>query len=236
MKNEIYNAFALRANTLSDHDPWRYGGELSEKTDAIELQWIIKNIKNTDSLIDMGCGTGRHVLYLANLFPKMRIHCFDFAENNIKILNKKIQEGNINNIKTEVCDVENFYKIYKKEKFSNILSIGLIQYLLSKKELDLYFKKCFKILNSDGKFFIKNPTAFDSTFKCEIYSHELNANYISLYRNLRDIENSYKNFFNLDKYEEIFNIKNLTEDELVIIEKNNKTRQNFILLSKREKL
>lgn len=63
-----------------------------------EVDFIIRecNIKSGDSLVDFGCGQGRHSLLLAQ--KGINVTGIDYVDKNIEIANKKKQEQNINNV------------------------------------------------------------------------------------------------------------------------------------------
>ena len=66
-EDDIKKIFEDRSKDVVSHDPWRYGAELAELTDRVEVDWIVKNagIKTSDVVVDVGCGTGRHVILLS---------------------------------------------------------------------------------------------------------------------------------------------------------------------------
>lgn len=224
--------FNKRAEKLTDHDPWRYGQELSLKTDLIEINWVKKYLKK-GTLLDIGCGTGRHCLELSKVYPDMVFYCFDFAENNISILDSKIAKEGVINIKTKVCDAKDVSVTYKNMKFDNILSIGLIQYL-GDKDLDTHLKDCFDLLNDDGILMIKHPTSFADTFVFNGYSDFLQSNYRSIYRNFKDVSLMFMSLFEIDTLESTFDRSKLTPQEFGEIERNGKTRQMWFLLRKKK--
>jgi len=116
---DLRQLFNERADKLTDHDPWRYGEELSLKADLIEIAWIEAHM-NKGSLLDAGCGTGRHCIELAKRHPDMQFDAFDFASNNIAIFNKKIAEESIATIRTKVCGTNEMWGEYGDKKFNSI--------------------------------------------------------------------------------------------------------------------
>jgi cyclopropane fatty-acyl-phospholipid synthase-like methyltransferase len=227
----LEHIFNKRAEKLNDHDPWRYGAELSLKTDLIEIAWIRQHIKK-GNLLDMGCGTGRHCIELSKIYPKIKFDCFDFASNNIKVFDKKIKKDHIKNITTKICGTSNMADVYKGRKFNNILSIGLIQYL-NDKELKKYFNDCWALLNNKGVLMIKHPTSYSNTFVFEGYSDFLQSEYMSKYRNFQDIIRIVNYLFEIKKIELVFHSDNLDKDELKIVERDDKVRQLWFLLQKK---
>ena len=88
----IEDIFSQRAKKISGHDPWRYGEILAKKTDEIEFNWLVNNleINQNTTIVDVGCGSGRHVMYMANLTDVKEIIGCDFIEKYINFLNESI--------------------------------------------------------------------------------------------------------------------------------------------------
>jgi len=228
---DLKQIFSDRADTLTDHDPWRYGPALSLKADRIEISWVHTHM-NEGTLLDVGCGTGRHCIELSKLHPTIPFDCFDFAPNNIKIFNKKIEEEHIVNIHTKVCGTDEMLNEYGDKKFDNIVSIGLIQYL-NDDTLKTHLEECHTLLNPEGVLLIKHPTSYLDTFTFDGYSEMLQNRYVSKYRNFQDMSRAIYPFFDIEKIEQVFTNKNLDRKELETIEHDKTTRQMWFLLRKK---
>jgi cyclopropane fatty-acyl-phospholipid synthase-like methyltransferase len=225
MSEKLEDIFNRRAKDLNDHDPWRYGEELSRRTDEIEIVWVINNTRNKSSLLDVGCGTGRHALTLSALFEE--VVAVDFAKENIRILNDKAADKD--NISTEVCKAQDISRISKS--FGVLLGIGLVQYLTDD-ELVKFFADAHKLLEADGQLMLKIPTTTDNSFVFNGYSDLLKSNYYSNYRNIRDIIDASKEYFDLIKVERTFTRHNLKVG-LEEIERHDTTKQNWFLFEKK---
>jgi cyclopropane fatty-acyl-phospholipid synthase-like methyltransferase len=225
MSEKLEDIFNRRAKDLNDHDPWRYGEELSRRTDEIEYVWVIRNTRNRSSLLDVGCGTGRHALVLSSLFEE--VVAVDFAKENIRILNDKATDTD--NISTEVCKAQDISRFDRS--FGVLLGIGLVQYLTDD-ELVKFFADAHKLLEADGQLMLKIPTTTDDSFVFNGYSDLLKSNYYSNYRNIRDIIDASKEYFDLIKVERTFTKQNL-KDGLEEIERHDTTKQNWFLFEKK---
>jgi len=228
---DLKQIFSDRADTLTDHDPWRYGPALSLKADLIEISWVNSHMQG-GTLLDVGCGTGRHCIELSKLHPNMQFDCFDFAPNNIKIFNKKIEKEHIVNIHAKICGTDEMLNEYGDKKFDNILGIGLVQYLDDEKHVK-FLEESHRLLNDGGVLMLKNPISHLDSFVFDGYSELLQNRYVSRYRNLQDTARAVHTFFHIEKIEQVFTLKNLTEEELNGIEHNDTTRQMWFLLRKK---
>ncbi len=230
--NTIREIFEKRAEQFNGHDPWRYGGELSEKCDVIELDWIFKNIwfKLDDIVLDAGCGTGRHILELA---PKTNCKCIygcDFVQKNIDFIKKQIEINKLKNVKVECCDGKLFNLIFPGIRFDKIFMIGFTQYIIEDDKLQIFSKHCYDCLNPGGLLILKHPLSFSETFLFDGYSNFLQSRYISKYRNFNDMNYLFKEF-ELIKMDRIFTQENLQE-QLPVVETSERTKQMWMVFKK----
>ena len=79
-------------------------------------------------ILDVGCGDGRHSLYLADL--GFQVDAFDISENAIAKINY-LKECNNLNINTYVCDVLEFEFRYK---YDLIIIHGVLQFIEKAKQ------------------------------------------------------------------------------------------------------
>lgn len=229
----LQEVFNKRAEQLTDHDPWRYGSDLSLKADLVELEWIFRNKEHGD-LLDVGCGTGRHCIELAKRHGESRFDCFDFASNNIKILSQKVSDIGLTNVHAEICSTDEMYDVYREKRYSNILSIGLVQYL-DEQKLTKHISECYDLLLDCGVLMVKHPTSYAETFIFDGYSELLASRYVSIYRNFPDLIGFFHTHFYIEKVEPVFTLNELTQQEMDKIEQNTKTRQLWFLFRKRDK-
>jgi len=225
VSKNLEDIFNSRAKDLNDHDPWRYGKEMSRRTDTIEAAWVRANAIDKKSLLDVGCGTGRHAITLSSLFGE--VVAVDFAKENIRILNEKAVD--IDNISANVCKAQDILKL--ERKFSVILGIGLVQYLADD-ELSKFFLDAHKLLSDVGQLMLKVPTTTEDRFVFDGYSDLLGTNYYSNYRNIRDIIDASKKYFDLIKVERVFTKYNLG-DGLGEVERHDTTKQNWFLFERK---
>jgi ubiquinone/menaquinone biosynthesis C-methylase UbiE len=78
-----------------------------DKDYEIESNLIYRHSENKDSLLDIGCGTANHSIYLSEYFRK--VVGVDLSEPMLNEAQKKINQNNITNIELHngsVSDVE----------------------------------------------------------------------------------------------------------------------------------
>lgn len=88
-----------------------------------EVKMVIDKIPENCDVLDMGCGDGRHSLYLAQ--KGFNVDAFDISENGINKLNTLAKNNNLK-INAWVEGVEDF--IFKK-KYDLIIAHGLFQFI-----------------------------------------------------------------------------------------------------------
>ncbi len=227
----IENIFSQRAKRVSGHDPWRYGKELAKKTDEIEFEWLKCNlaIDRETKMIDVGCGTGRHVIYMATLTEIGSIIGCDFIEEYINFLNHNIKTLKINNAKGIISKATDFVNRTGIDKVDIVMAIGVIQYLTTKNELIEFAHNCSRALSKNGTLILKHPLSIKDSYVLDYESKEMDTRYIAKYYNLTDIMEVLFEKFELIKIERVFTENNLGED-LNKIEKDPRARQMWMYL------
>ena len=102
-----------------------------------------------NNLLEIGCGTGRTLLFLAKEgFTSWGV---DFDTMQIEFAEKLKKELNINNITFSVANIGE--EVFKGNKFDIIISNDLIEHL-PEQELKKYFLQVGMLLNDNGIFLI----------------------------------------------------------------------------------
>lgn len=108
-----------------------------------EVVDIVKHLKKDAKILDVGCGDGRHTLYLANL--GFQVDAFDISENAIKKVDYLKMQNDLT-VNTYVCDALNFDFKYK---YDLIIIHGVLQYI-DKAEQPVIIEKLKEWTNKNG--------------------------------------------------------------------------------------
>lgn len=106
------------------------------------IDHILKELENKKlkKVLEIGCGTANY-LYLFSQKTKAACFGFDNSEGMINEENKKNPGLNL-----EINDLHNDFN-YESNTFDLVYSIDVIHYV---KDLNHYFKECFRIMNNNG--------------------------------------------------------------------------------------
>jgi len=129
--------------------------------DAV-VRWVFVNYREefirNPKMLDIGCGAGRHSIFLANL--GCNVSAIDYSSNAIDILNLWAMERKLQ-IDTKVSSVIELP--YAENSFSGIISVGVLCYLSInsiKKNVD----EMYRVLKPGGKLFVNTRSNKDSRY------------------------------------------------------------------------
>jgi tellurite methyltransferase len=88
-----------------------------------EVKELVPYLKKDAKILDVGCGDGRHALYLASL--GFQVDAFDLSKNAIEKIDYLKQKNNLN-IHTWVCDVLDYPFRYS---YDLIIVHGVLQFI-----------------------------------------------------------------------------------------------------------
>lgn len=113
-----------------------------------ECAFIINNSPNASRILDVGCGTGSHILHLSN--EKNFIQGVDISESMIKRAQEKFL--NFDNVKFFKGSIEDFSKL-KKEPFDLAISMfNVVNHILDPEDVCSFFEKMSINLKNNGVF------------------------------------------------------------------------------------
>lgn len=108
-------------------------------------------LKQTDSVLDIGCGVGRLAQFVA---PHVsNITCIDVSEGMVEASKNLLK--NFNNVHVEKVDGSGTLK-FEDKKFDMIFSHGTLGFV-SEESLTKYAKESFRTLKDDGIFIFQIP-------------------------------------------------------------------------------
>ena len=104
-----------------------------------------KYLKNTDSVLDLACGTGITTVKLANNVKE--ISAIDISSDMIDIAKKKIETHNIKNVRFKTCDIIN--DTIKDNSFDVVLAFNILYFV---ENIDEVLEKVGQALKGGGLF------------------------------------------------------------------------------------
>ena len=118
----------------------------NEASDFIQAIISTLSLKSNNSVLDLGCGNGRHSISLSNHFKL--VHGIDISSENISIANENEKE----NLKFFISDMRNFDTNTKYDYIFNLFtSFG---YFKKNEDNIKVLKSCHYHLNKNGLLFI----------------------------------------------------------------------------------
>ena len=118
----------------------------NEASDFIKTIISTLSLKSNNSVLDLGCGNGRHSISLSNHFKL--VHGIDISSENISLANENKKE----NLKFFISDMRNFDTNTKYEYIFNLFtSFG---YFKKNEDNIKVLKSCYYHLNKNGLLFI----------------------------------------------------------------------------------
>ena len=117
----------------------------SEK-EALELTDAHAQLKNGQSILELGCGWGSLTLWMAKKYPKSKITAVSNSKSQkIYILNEA-KKRKLRNIKVITLDMNKFDT---KDRFDRVVSVEMIEHMRNHKKL---FKNIARWLRPNGMF------------------------------------------------------------------------------------
>ncbi len=121
--------------------------DVSEE-DMLALSVERAEIKNGDSILELGCGWGSMSLYLAEKFPKSKVVGVSNSKTQKEYIDAVAREKKFKNLTIITKDMNVFTT---KDKFDKIVSVEMLEHM---KNYQVLFKKISSFLKPGGKFFI----------------------------------------------------------------------------------
>jgi len=161
-------------------------------------------------ILDLGCGTGRHLLYLSK--QNLKIDGIDQSTGMIKILKNKLQ----NNFRGEIIN-SSFLKHKFKNRYNLVYSFWntINEMCLTRKTLYHFFRKLNSIVNLDGIVVLNFDDINKFNYKNLEYEYQMQSeNESSIYMFHSKVEKFIKKINTTKTREKIYKItKNINEGQ-----------------------
>jgi len=114
---------------------------------------LITDLKNGIKVLDIGCGKGKAVNFMAQHFPKSNFYGYDLSNEAISDAIKEAQDMNNSNVSFKIQDILNFTL---NDKFDLITAFDAIH---DQPKPDLVLKNIYNSLSDNGVFLMQDILA-----------------------------------------------------------------------------
>ena len=168
----------------------------------------IIDLKKKDEIIDVGCGTGNHIIHFAK--SCLKIKGIDKSKDMIAIAKKKINHLKLQKkITFKICDLS---KIKINQKFDKaIILFHTFSYINKDIDIKNFFKNISKSLKKDGKLVLDywyKPAV--KRFGLKKKTKIINNNGIKVIRYTLPLKTKNKNLYNIE-----FNVKSFKKKKKI---------------------
>lgn len=118
-------------------------------------------IRDNQSVLDLGCGWGSFCLYAASKFPKTKFTALSNSNVQRKYILNRATELNLSNLSVITGNVA---EIEMEQSFDRVVSIEMFEHM---KNYELLMAKISRWLNKDGKLFLHIFTHKDFAYHFE---------------------------------------------------------------------
>ncbi|AZL54723.1 class I SAM-dependent methyltransferase [Aliarcobacter skirrowii] len=175
-----------QAVIYQDKDP-----ELAKKRDLIEKETLLPKLQlsSKESLLDIGCGTGRWAETLQNLVSYY--HGIDASEGLLEIAKSRFNNLNFTCVKANEISMDT---LKEKELFDRVCCFGVLIYL-NDIEVKQTLQAISKIIKKNGLFILREPIATKDrlTIK-DHFSTDMEQIYNAIYRTQKEILQNIEDF------------------------------------------
>jgi 2-polyprenyl-3-methyl-5-hydroxy-6-metoxy-1,4-benzoquinol methylase len=129
----------------------------------LESDYVEFLLNPTESLLDLGCGSGWLSLYFAE--RGMKVLGIDISQEQIDASNSLKEQGRLENLEFECCDLVNWNSVKHQERFDNVFVNAFLHHL-PEVELEMMFHKIATVLKPGGKVYMYEPLRSSSGTRC----------------------------------------------------------------------
>ncbi len=113
--------------------------------EALALRQSIPKTMAFDSVLELGCGTGKNTVYLQTL--AYNLICADFSE---EMLNKAKEKIRASHVQFQQIDIRETWR-FKKAQFDLITCSLILEHI---ENIDFVFQQAHKVLKKGGMFYV----------------------------------------------------------------------------------
>lgn len=119
-------------------------------------------IKESDKILDIGCGTGALTLRFAR--KKAMVKGIDINSGMLDVAKKKVKQENLLN--NAIFEEKGIVELdSEKDSYYDVISCGLVFSELSEEEINYGLKEIYRILKSDGSLIVVDEVIAKNIFK-----------------------------------------------------------------------
>ncbi|TKA63452.1 hypothetical protein B0A49_09752, partial [Cryomyces minteri] len=128
------------------------GSETSAQAEVAMLETYVQKaqLKDGQSILDLGCGWGSGALYFAEVFPNSRITAFSNSRTQKQYIDSKASSLGLKNLTVITGDIASDYE-FPPSSFDRVVSIELFEHM---KNYELLMAKVARALKPGGKLFV----------------------------------------------------------------------------------
>lgn len=128
------------------------------EANALDLTCNHADLKNGQSILELGCGWGSLTLWMAARYPQSKITAVSNSNSQREYINARAKERGLNNIRVITCDMNRFNPsdyasegFHPEHGFDRVVSVEMFEHM---RNHQLLYKKIHDWLTPGGKFFM----------------------------------------------------------------------------------
>lgn len=135
---------------FSDVDGYKGEGEFQRIVQLVDN--LARIVPNPPSVLDIGCGTGRYLKQMKEVWPRSSLEGIDISAQIVEKFTRKQVPG----IPIHILDIETDKLFYRrhKEKFHLITMIGIVQ-IISLRKIDSILDKVSQMCEEGGYLYVQ---------------------------------------------------------------------------------
>jgi cyclopropane-fatty-acyl-phospholipid synthase len=142
--------YALGQNLKYSCGYWNDNTKTLDEAEEMMLELTAKraNIKDGETILELGCGWGSLTLYMAKNFPNSKITALSNSSTQRKHILAEAKAKNLKNIEIITSDINDFNT---DRKFDRVVSVEMFEHM---RNYETLFNNISNWLNDDGELFV----------------------------------------------------------------------------------